>query len=233
MQNGTYVCFLCHVQTVGDGDGYNALGFHAGIEGSNSSYCNGRAAESVGLTGFGGTFKTTYDSNRVKTGQTRVPNIIGTNAGGTVFGYSCSHCHNAGQNNTFGGIHGGNSTYKSYSGVGTTTTLVQAKPYRFLGGLSLRYNGGANAARWESNAKLTTSRREGCYNQSTVANTVTKIKAWGPAAWTDGNGVTDDATAQPNGNNGTWGSCSHHNGVTTSGSGTTPTRFGVTRPLSY
>jgi len=237
MQNGTYVCFLCHSQTVGDGGGYNALGFHGGIEGGDTSYCNGKAAESVGLSGWGGTFKTTYDANKVKTGQTRVPNIIGTNAGGNVFGYTCAHCHNSGQNNTFGGIHGGSATFKSYSTNGSLASatnpnfvVVQKKPYRFLGGLSNRYNGGGDAGKWEAKT-VNKANREGCYNQSTAAVTapVTEGKK---KLWSQDGIAGDDAVVQPTGTNGTWGSCSHHSGTLTSGGGTAPTRE-FQRPLAY
>ena len=85
---------------------------------------------------------------------------------GNIFAMSCAHCHNSGQQN-FGGIHGAAGTYLSYSTngmdvAGTTKApmmqggaayqlnVTHKTSYRFMGGESNRYNGGATASKWEA-----------------------------------------------------------------------------------
>ena len=218
-QGGNYVCFLCHtIAWYGSSDG-----LHNNIDGEGSR-CNGQ--DTVGLTGVG-----------VGKRMTTIPGI------GNLFGYSCGQCHNAGQQG-FGGIHGKNAVYKAYSGLtdatGNSFALVDRKPYRFMGGLSLRYNGGnaPDTGSWERKI-VARGGHEGCYNLTTAAdNTVSPrnmVRLWGTNsvanANTAGNGST--SSAQNDGTvAGSWGACGHHTGSTTSGSATGPTRT-IQRPLSY
>ena len=230
--DNSYVCYICHSPTATNG--YSTSGGHGGV---GSGDCLDTAnAESVGKVGFGGSFGTSRAG--VQTSGT----------GGNIFGYTCAHCHNSGQNRTFGGIHGsgpavGAATFMTYSAVGglvvtpNTTgrtgnaafAIVAKKAYRFMGGLSNRYNGGGSVSKWEA-ATQTKASREGCYNQTTVADS-SNTKLWDTGAPVDVNGVQDvggaDASAA-----GSWGSCGHHIGSTTGGSGTTATRR-VQRPLTY
>ena len=161
-----YVCFLCHKASVYGATeavpfaanptityGETRMGGHGGLH-----PCNDPAdAESTG-----------------KTGSARVNFYSGGElGGGNIFGYTCAHCHNAGsQKLPFGGIHGNNATYGNYSSDGTWAASgntdanikrVNRKSYRFMGGVSLKYNGGASASKWESQV-LQKSNREGCYN---------------------------------------------------------------------
>jgi len=232
---GTYVCFLCHRQGVyGSDEQYQRyaanpaaypvaatyatarLGGHGGLH-----PCNSPAYESVGAVG----------SARVS----HVPSVPGDGGGGgNLFGYTCAHCHNAG-NKGFGGIHGNNAVWGTYSTNGAYATatnpgynVTYRKSYRFMGGLSLRYNGGATAAKWESQT-LQVSNREGCYNFTvgpaglSAANTMWKVGS-GTTEFTDG--ANADQTF------GTWGGCGQHNGSTVSGAGE-PALRKVQRPLTY
>ena len=233
---GTYVCFLCHRQGVyGSDEQYQRyaanpaaypvpatyatakLGGHGGTH-----PCNSPPYESVGMTG----------SARVS----HVPSVAGDGGGGgNLFGYTCAHCHNAG-NKGFGGIHGNNAvwgTYSAASGYASATStgvaITYRKSYRFMGGLSLRYNGGATAAKWESQATQATN-REGCYNFTVGPAGVT---AGVNTQWVVGSGnteFTDGANADQT--FGTWGGCGQHNGSTTAGSGE-PSLRKVQRPLTY
>jgi len=188
--NGTYVCYLCHLQAAyGDNDffrtdsgvGTTSFRDHAGLHYNNG--CDSSAQQSVGKIGY---------NNRIKQ--------LGLGSGnlGTLFGYTCAHCHSSG-NQLFGGIHGSasadgavkNPTFLSYSTDGTDTTgntlpggytvrnyatehdtlnAVARLPYRFMGGTGLRYNGGGSASKWEAKT-LNTKHREGCYNLSGTAAT--------------------------------------------------------------
>ena len=232
---GTYVCYLCHRQGVyGSDEQYQRyaanpaaypvaatyatarLGGHGGLH-----PCNSPEYESVGLTG----------TARVS----HVPSVPGDGGGGgNLFGYTCAHCHNAG-NIGFGGIHGNNATWGTYSAASgyastssTGVAITYRKSYRFMGGLSLRYNGGATAAKWESQTTQR-SNREGCYNFTV-----------GPAGlnatntqWVVGSGTTEFSDgANADQTFGTWGACGQHNGSTTSGGGE-PTLRKVQRPLNY
>ena len=219
---GNYVCYLCHnINTYGSNRAHN------GIDSGNN--CNGYGVESVGLLANG-------------TGAAkRVPGI---GAKGNVFGMTCTHCHTAGQQG-FGGIHGnkGNYAYKAYSGVtdatGNSFGLVNRQPYRFMGGMSLRYNGGnqPSTGRWEQKTLNKTS-HDGCYNLTTAADTPsgtpTLIRLWGTNttanANINGNGST--SSVQNDGTAGAWGACGHHTGSTTAGNPTNGTRT-IQRPLSY
>jgi hypothetical protein len=257
---GTYVCFLCHRQGVYGEEEY--IPFAAN---PTNTYAVGR------LGGHGGTHPCNDASNGESTGLTgsaRVaPHEDGEWGGGNLYGYTCGHCHNSGAKG-FGGIHGnlasfGNAgTWGVYSASGgyasavnTTATVTYRKSYRFMGGLSLRYNGGATASKWESQV-LQKSNREGCYNftvAGTIPNSVLANGVPGPFVarpaltadkneWVYGpstpaapaanvlNEFTDGANAGQT--YGTWGSCSHHNGSTTSGSNASSLRK-VQRPLTY
>ncbi len=278
--NGTYVCYLCHKQQVyGDGGTTTSgntmllkrgLGAtvaagspHNGIDGSGN--CNGTK-----FSGYG--YKGTARYGVLVSGSA-------SPAMGNLFAMTCAHCHNSGQQN-FGGIHGANTTYVSYStngidvagtdfaapGVGLYQSSTDAdgsayklnavaKPsYRFMGGESIRYQGGATASKWEAQA-LSPLHREGCYNLSQTAD---KTHLWnttqpqdavssgnaaivnnhnGDSSWgLNGNDYTSANTdqgsryAQNNTSTG-WGSCNHHQGSTTVGP-TSPTRT-ILRPLVY
>jgi len=216
-----YVCYLCH--NVGK---YGSNMAHEGIDGGNA--CNGPLRESVGLSGAG----------------VRVQGL--TTATGNAFGFTCANCHNAGQQG-FGGIHGRTASFKAYSGVtdatGASFGLVDRKPYRFMGGMSLRYNGGnaPSTGSWERKTFAKTS-HDGCYNLTTAADVVATtptvrktIRLWGTDATANANnpGFGDTSSDQNNGTiAGSWGACGHHTGTTTAGNPTAPTRT-VQRPLSY
>jgi hypothetical protein len=229
---GNYVCYLCHAVAT-----YGANQRHNGIDNGNN--CNGH--ETVGQTGVqtvAGVATSTAATNQAN--LFRVSGVSSSNGQGNVFGYSCAQCHNAG-NQGFGGIHGSNTSFTSYSGVtGVSTTPIDRKPYRFMGGLSLRYNGGNNAtgnpSAWERKT-LTSASREGCYNLGTTADRTTYIYLWGTsvAANTTATGTLGNvvSTSQDDGSiNGSWGACGHHNGATTGAAQTAPART-IQRPLSY
>jgi hypothetical protein len=228
---GNYVCYLCHNITKYNG----ADGTHNGID--ETSRCNGQ--ETVGLVGVNNT--TIGVGTGLTAGQTantlRISGIGSSGGMGNLFGYSCAYCHASG-NQGFGGIHGSNAVFTSYSGItGIKTDPISRKPYRFMGGLSLRYNGGNNAevsGSWERKT-LTSASREGCYNLTTAAdrNTVAGtnyVYIWGTSTVANGpltSLVQDDGTI-----NGSWGACGHHTGATTGGNATAPNRK-IQRPLSY
>jgi hypothetical protein len=228
---GNYVCFLCHTITF-----YGATGGHNGIFAQATQGCNNSLNESVGRTGAG-------------TATSRVPRIgtytvNGVNLGGTanVFGMTCTNCHAAG-NQGFGGIHGNSNAFSAYSGLtgpAPNFGLTNRVPYRFMGGMSLRYNGGnqPSTGTWEQKTFNNTS-HDGCYNLTTVGdnsnagafvagnttsytNGATMIKLWGPDAWANANtaGNGGSSALQNNGTvAGSWGACGHHTGSTTAGSG--------------
>jgi hypothetical protein len=185
--------------------------------------------------------------------------VNGVAAGGTrnVFGLTCSNCHAAG-NQGFGGIHGNANAFSAYSGLTGPVSnfgFTSRVPYRFMGGMSLRYNGGnqPSTGTWEQKTFNKTS-HDGCYNLTTqtdssggeanlvpdntttsYTNGATMLKLWGPDPFananTAGNGST--STAQNNGTvAGSWGACGHHTGSATAANPTSPTRT-VQRPLSY
>jgi hypothetical protein len=257
--NGTYVCFLCHKQDIyGDNGNINNLTKGTGAlrgdggHGGSIGPCNGNS-----YSGYG------------KTGTARYGVLVAGKASpaiGNLFAMSCAHCHNSGQQN-FGGIHGATSTYMSYSTNGLDvagSTLaandaskaaylvnVTHKPsYRFMGGESIRYNGGATANKWEAQT-ISKPHREGCYNLSqttdathmwnttapmttpagptvAIVNNNNNDNAWGSTDYNnDGPG---NRIASNNATSG-WGSCNHHQGSTTTGP-TSPTRA-IQRPLVY
>ncbi|BCS52103.1 cytochrome c3 family protein [Geobacter sp. SVR] len=249
---GTYVCFICHNLSTYYGSTH--------FQGNNS--CNSGNANSAGMTGYGGGF--------VASTGPRVPNMVGSSGYGNVFGYTCAHCHNGGtgqQGGSFGAIHGvaATTTYGTYSTNNNTAAsaagefnIVAKKSYRFMGGLSNKYQGGGSDSRWE--ATLTANRFEGCYNHDT-AETTTPKTLWGYKAGTgtagvtktgpqtSTNGVVDEAAENPatsgsapyvsgSGMTGSWGACSHHKGTSTSGAPTAPARQSTSsgvlqRPLNY
>jgi hypothetical protein len=110
-----------------------------------------------------------------------------------------------------------------------------------MGGLSMRYNGGATVAKWESQV-LQKSNREGCYNfavnnkssggvaQPLAATNTQWVADSGPNVSPNNTEFTDGANATQT--FGTWGACGHHNGTTTTGANAVPLRK-VQRPLSY
>jgi hypothetical protein len=264
--NGTYVCFLCHKQDL-YGDNPRLT--------TTTVLGTGAAAESTSEDEHGGNLyvggcNAGSNSGYGKKGTARYGVIVNGTSGpsiGNVFAMSCAHCHNSGQQN-FGGIHGATGTYTSYSTngmdvVGTTKApgdngnpgggyllnVTQKKSYRFMGGESNRYNGGATANKWEAQ-QVNAFHREGCYNLSdttdathlwnttqpmtTAAGSIPAIQnnSGSDSAW----GVTDYTTSldgrygQNNATSG-WGSCNHHQGSTTTGP-TGPTRV-IQRPLVY
>jgi hypothetical protein len=238
---GTYVCFLCHRQGVyGSDEQYqryaanpaaypvpatyatSRLGGHGGLH-----PCNAPVYESVGMAG----------SDRIF----HIASVAGDGGGGgNLFGYTCGNCHNSG-NKGFGGIHGSSNvvwgTYSASGGYATAAStnanvaITNRQSYRFMGGLSLRYNGGATPAKWESQT-LQVSNREGCYN-FTVPPTGTAGVTANNNEWAIGNAAnefTDGANA--NQTFGSWGGCAQHNGSIISGAGEPGLRK-VQRPLSY
>jgi hypothetical protein len=237
-QGGTYVCYLCHRQGVyGSEEQYlryaaNPAAYPAGyasnpkLGGHGGTHpCNAPGeGESVGMTGSARIWHTT--------------SVVGDGGGGgNLFGYTCANCHNAG-NKGFGGIHGNNAVWGTYSATGgyasatsTGVAVTYRNSYRFMGGLSLRYNGGGSAAKWESQS-LQASNREGCYNFSVGPAGVNASNQWrvGNSTLAGTTEFTDGANA--NQTFGTWGGCGQHNGSTTVGSGEASLRK-VQRPLQY
>ena len=257
--NGNYVCFLCHTQYY--------YGDNSAVAGSNLVLGTNAVRGDFGHGGGIGPCNGNAYSGGGKTGATRygvLTNGKAQPAIGNIFGMSCAHCHNSGQQN-FGGIHGAAGTYMSYStngydiagntnaptdvaGEGYTLNVTHKNSYRFMGGESNRYNGGASANQWESQTP-SKPHREGCYNLSETSdtthlwNTTTPLQ---PGTSTDAiqnNGGSDSAwgvsdyTATLSGrygqNNATsgWGSCNHHQGSVTTTT-TVPTRV-IQRPLVY
>jgi len=259
---GTYVCFLCHNQGVYGEEEYilfkanRAGGVNSGVGGHGGVHpCNDATnGESAGLTG----------AARVTL------HMDGEWGGGNLFGYTCAHCHNSG-NKGFGGIHGnltafGNKgAWGNYSasagwantGAASVPTKTYRPAYRFMGGLSMRYNGGGSASKWESQV-LQKSNREGCYNfsvnaKATAGSVPVPLTADKNEWVADGvagstvtvNGITSALNVVNGANNaeftdaangsqtfGTWGACSHHNGSSTTGSNASSLRK-VQRPLTY
>ena len=202
--NGTYVCYLCHLQAAyGDnnyfktdaGVGVTSFRDHAGLHYNGG--CDSSAQQTVGKTGY---------VNRI--------GAVGSGKLGTVFGYTCAHCHSAG-NQLFGGIHGNsaadgsakNVTFLSYSTDGTdiigstlpggystrsyatehdTLNAVARLPYRFMGGTGLRYNGGGSASKWEAKT-LNGKHREGCYNLNATTATTALWNTTAPQRSLSGN----------------------------------------------
>ena len=221
--NGTYVCYLCHKQEAyGDnnyfrtdaGIGVTSFRDHAGVHYNNG--CDSSAQQSVGKVGY---------ANRVN------PLNLGSPKLGTVFGYTCSHCHSSG-NQLFGGIHGNaladgsakNVVFLTYSTDGTdiigktlaggyasrsyntehdTLNFVQRLPYRFMGGTGLRYNGGVTASKWEAKT-LSGNHREGCYNLSATSATTNLWNTTNPKQSLSG-GPGGNAILNSNGNDSAWG----------------------------
>jgi hypothetical protein len=262
--NGTYVCFLCHKQDLyGDNPrlvqtttlGTNVLG-------------NATNEDEHGGNLYVGGCNSLADSGYGKKGTARygvIVNGAATPSIGNHFAMSCAHCHNSGQQN-FGGIHGATGTYTAYSTNGLDVAastkapndanktafelnVTQKPSYRFMGGESNRYNGGATADKWEAQT-VSKPHREGCYNLSDTTdathlwNTTTPMTtAGGSTQAIQNNGGSDSAwgvsdyTTSSNGrfgqNNASsgWGSCNHHQGSTTTGP--TGAERVIQRPLVY
>ena len=96
---GTYVCYLCHAQQAYGDNGYfktdagvgvTSQKNHGGLHGSGG--CESSGVDTVGKTGYAARIGTSVS------GQI-----------GSIYGYTCSHCHNSG-NQIFGGIHGSASS---------------------------------------------------------------------------------------------------------------------------
>ena len=269
--NGNYVCFLCHTQYY--------YGDNSAVAQSNVTYGTNAVRADFGHGGGIGPCNGNAYSGYGKKGTARygvLVNGIATPSIGDIFAMSCAHCHNSGQQN-FGGIHGATGTYMSYStngvdvagtdfaapalgiyqsptdanGVAYKLNVTQKTSYRFMGGESIRYNGGATADKWESQTP-SALHREGCYNlsqtadkthlwnttapQTTVAGGTNAIvnnngndSAWGATDYTS-TLIQGNRPAQNNATSG-WGSCNHHQGSTTVGP-TAPTRV-IQRPLVY
>ena len=251
--NGTYVCYLCHVQENYGDNPNNVKPLNNGTAHSDNS--------NHGALGRGDCNGAKYTQTG-KTGYARVNPVASAAGMGNLFGYTCGHCHSSG-NQAFGGIHGsskpGVGTYLTYSTCGLDVAgsslapndlnktayqlnVVNRNSYRFMGGASIRYNGGNNPAKWEAQS-LNGKHREGCYNLSATTDTThlwntTQPLVNGSAAIQNNSGNDSaigatDYSSRMTQNSGTsgWGSCNHHQGSTTTGA-TTPTR-GVQRPLVY
>ena len=215
--NGTYVCYLCHLQAAyGDnnyfrtdaGVGVTSFRNHGGDHYSNG--CDSSQQQSVGKVGY-----------TARIGQ------VGSGTLGTVFGYTCAHCHNSGSGQVFGGIHGNSSTdgsqknitFLSYSTDGKdiigstlpggystrsyatehdTLNAVARLPYRFMGGTGLRYNGGGSASKWEAKT-VNGKHREGCYNLSATTATTNLWNTTNPIQSLAG-GLGGNAIVNNNGN---------------------------------
>jgi hypothetical protein len=268
---GTYVCFLCHTQYY--------YGDNGAVAQSNVTYGTGAVRGDFGHGGGLGPCNGNAYSGYGKKGTARygvLVNGIATPAIGNIFGMSCAHCHNSGQQ-VFGGIHGAVGAYLTYStngvdvagtdfvtvtgqapgdasGAAYLLNVVNKQSYRFMGGESIRYQGGATASKWESQTP-SPLHREGCYNLSQTSD---KTHLWnttepatsvaggtkaivnnnhGDSSWganADNYSVTNtdqgNRYAQNNPTTG-WGSCNHHQGSTTTGP-TAPTRV-IQRPLVY
>jgi hypothetical protein len=245
---GNYVCYLCH-----NIKKYGRDMMHNGIDSGNN--CNGN--ESVGAVGAQNVAYVAAPLTAGGVAATRVS--IPGSAGANAFGYTCAQCHNGGPQG-FGGIHGSNAAFRVYSGLVDPTNLnanyTDRKSYRFMGGLSLRYNGGnaPGTGSWEqklmNSVNNASPSHEGCYNLTTLADTAAITRIWGtdvgggpsPAgtnviksylAGGSGTvsylGVTYSAY-QNTGAVGSWGACGHHTGSTSNAS---PTGLnGHTRPFT-
>jgi hypothetical protein len=274
--NGTYVCFLCHIQEI---YGDNARAVTTKLLGTGADAEANSEDEHGGNLYVGGCNGQAY-SGYGKKGTARYGVLVSgsaTPAMGNVFAMSCAHCHNSGQQN-FGGIHGATTKYITYSTNGTDVAgtdfalpaqhiyqsptdadgsayklnVVQKTSYRFMGGESLRYQGGATADKWEVQT-LNSKHREGCYNLSQTADkthlwnttnpqnaisggadaienntgAIGSDSAWGVSDYTS---TASGRFGQNNTASG-WGSCNHHQGSTTTGP-TAPQRV-IQRPLVY
>jgi hypothetical protein len=263
--DGNYVCFLCHTQFYyGDNQNVAQTNLTLGTNAVRGDFGHGG--------GIGPCNGNTY-SGYGKKGTARYGVLVNgkaTPSMGNVFAMTCAHCHNSGQQN-FGGIHGATGTYISYSTNGLDVAgstkapndanksafllnATQKTSYRFMGGESIRYNGGATASKWEAQT-MSKPHREGCYNLSqttdathlwnttnpattaaggtnAIVNNNNGDSSWGANAANYSVTNTDQGNryAQNNGSTG-WGSCNHHQGSTTTGP-TSPTRV-IQRPLVY
>jgi hypothetical protein len=269
--DGNYVCFLCHTQYFyGDNQVVAQSNVTYGTNAQRGDFGHGASIGPCNGLAYSGYAKKGTARYGVLVAGTATPSI------GNLFAMSCMHCHNSGQQN-FGGIHGATGTFMSYStngGIDVAGTdfvgptgiapndangsaylqnVTHKTSYRFMGGESNRYNGGATADKWESQTP-NTHHREGCYNLSQTTDAthlwntttpkanptgvlpagVTAIQnnAGSDSAW-GVNDYTTTLTGRFGQNNTTsgWGSCNHHQGSTTTGP-TAPTRV-IQRPLVY
>ena len=146
--------------------------------------------------------------------------------GGNIFAIQCAHCHNAGADNGFGGIHGSKiNTYVDGNG-----RVQNAR--RFLPGLgNVDFVPGdpsfTEAERWEQEAGIA---GPGCYTLSTATTSSAKNK---PNPTTpEAGGTLNTGSGQMFG---TWGACTDHG----SGAGTKAGIAGdafdrtIIRPITY
>jgi hypothetical protein len=273
--NGTLVCYLCHKQDAYMGNaayfkysdpltGATSGKLHIGV---GSGDCLGSPLNTTGQKTYGtrvgaiGQNKSVFGIVCLNChgGNTQIFGGIHGNSssyGNSInVGYKTysTNGYDAVQNRLAG--NGPTPGFNNFSATGTKgehrsaqLTVVTRKPYRFAGGMSLKYSGGGSASRWETKA-MSTIHREGCYNLQTSTT--------GTAQWSgnDGsalvaidyfsgngaaaklpavaNGVADDlSTASNNGTSTGWGSCNHHSGSNTAGSNNASTRQ-IQRPLNY
>jgi hypothetical protein len=272
--NGTLTCYLCHKQAAYSGNlayfnmpnpltGVPKATLHGALGGND---CLASSRSAVGKVGYANRVGAIASSVSGKGTVLGIGCSYCHNAGLQIFGGIHGNATSDGT--------GKNVGYKTYSsngkdvqtnvlagaagvllGTGTTearnaqVNVTTRVPYRFMGGVSLKYNGGGTASKWEARA-LTGAHREGCYNLGTTApaSPATSAQLWsvvdGSTVNAASNYATGTASALPAIANGTddvassinsgtsgWGSCGHHVGSNASGA-TAPTRT-LQRPLSY
>ena len=280
---GNYVCFLCHRQDAYADNGYfktdagvgvTAARNHGGLGvGADCINYTANFTQSVGKVGYAARVGFVGGGNKPLTSvfgyNCANCHSSGTQLYGGIHGNSSADGSNKniaflsystdGVDTASAGSHGAyplpsNYTKRNYDTEHDTLNFVQRLPYRFMGGSSLRYNGGGTASKWEAKT-LNGLHREGCYNLAATTDTTVLWNTTNPTQTLPYNGATvpakgGNAINNNNGNdsavgatdyssriaqndNGTsgWGSCNHHQG-STSGSATAPTRS-VQRPLAY
>ena len=273
--NGTYVCYLCHKQQAYADNNYFKTDAGVGVTGyrnhgglHNSAACESSAWNSAGKIGYAARVGSAVAGNGGSVFGYTCANCH--SSGNQIFGgiHGSSSADGSAKNlrflsystdgtdvigKTLAGGYGYGLTgaaalaARSYSVEHDTLNAVAKLPYRFMGGTSLRYNGGATASKWEAKT-LNGMHREGCYNLATTSDNTKLWNTTAPQTALPGspvgnavlnNGGNDSAigasdystrTAQNSGTAG-WGACNHHQGAST-GSSTAPTRS-IQRPLVY
>ena len=271
--NGTLTCYLCHKQAAYSGSlsyfnmpnpvtGVPRATPHGGL---GNGDCLNASRSAVGQVGYANRVGAITSSVSGKGTVLGIGCSYCHNSGNQIFGGIHGNASSDGT--------GKNVGYKTYSsngkdaqtnvlagaagilgGTGTTEArnaqlnVTTRAPYRFMGGTSLKYNGGGTASKWEARA-LTGAHREGCYNLGTTNSTGgTSAQLWSvvdgatlPVASNYATGTAnalpaiaagnDDLSSSQNSGTSGWGACGHHTGSSISGA-TAPTRT-VQRPLKY
>ncbi len=270
--NGTYVCYLCHNQIGYNAynSGYQYKNAVTGVVatalhvGSHQAGCIGAPSDSTGLVGYAarvgaiGTLRSVFGnacSNCHAGGNMVFGGIHGNaNFGALNVGYKTYSTN--GKDMATAALAGQYSSAigkaKNQGGTGkgefrnSQLNVTTRAPYRFAGGVSLKFNGGGTASKWEMRS-MAGAHREGCYN---LSPTTTGVNTWSQPATSNAlvetnyqtgvannlplvaNSVADDnSLASNNGTTSGWGSCNHHQGAGNS-SATGPTRM-IQRPLNY